>query len=73
MAMNINSSTASTTLRQTPQHGQTQQAAKPAPEPTNEQQQTKAKQAQAAKKPEQPKPVVNAQGQTTGKMIHITA
>lgn len=26
-----------------------------------------------AKKPEQPKPVVNAQGQTTGRVVHTTA
>jgi hypothetical protein len=36
---------------------------------------TKARQAQQqqANKPEQPKPVVNAQGQTTGRVVNETA
>lgn len=66
MAMNVSSST-SATLRQTQQQSQTQQA-KATQETSRE-----PKQVQHAPKAEQPKPVVNTQGQTTGKVINITA
>lgn len=68
MAMHISSSTTSTKPQQAPQQNQTQHAAPKAK--TAEQQ---PKPAQQAHKPEQPKPVVNAQGQTTGKTINVTA
>ncbi|HEX8989383.1 MAG TPA: hypothetical protein VF816_15605 [Rhodocyclaceae bacterium] len=69
MAINVGSSTASATLRQTQQQNQTQQAR--TPEETNREQQ--ARQAQQTQKPEQPKPVVNAQGQTMGTRVNTTA
>lgn len=67
MAMHISSSTNSAKLQQAPQQHQAQQSApkaKAAEQP---------KLAEQAHKPEQPKPVVNAQGQTTGKRINVTA
>jgi hypothetical protein len=67
----LGSSTGSAQLQQTLQQSQTQQppATKPSDEAAKAQQAEQAKQA----KTEQPKPVVNAQGQTTGKVINITA
>lgn len=74
MAINVTSSTSSATLRQT-QQNQTQAAANDAAKETanREQQARKAQQTRQANKPEQPKPVVNTQGQVTGKTINVTA
>ncbi len=73
MAMNVTSSTASATLRQAPSQKQTQQVASMTEEQRMASTQQKAKQLQQTQRTEQPKPVVNAQGQTTGKVINTTA
>jgi hypothetical protein len=67
MAMNVSSSTNSAKLQQAPQQNQAQRSA---PKPKAAEQ---PKQAEQAQKPEQPRPVVNSQGQVTGKRINITA
>ncbi|HEX8963109.1 MAG TPA: hypothetical protein VF801_08900 [Rhodocyclaceae bacterium] len=73
MAMNITSSTGSAKLQQAPQQNQAQQAAKPKAPAASQQQPKPAQQTQAPQPEQQPKPVVNALGQTTGRMVNVKA
>lgn len=80
MAINTTSSINSTQPQAARQQSQAQQARGKATGDAGDAQQAKQaqqgqqdQQAQQANKPEQSKPVVNTQGQVTGKVINITA